>query len=372
MTQEQRQKLISTFSRISWWGDYRISTGKTPYFSFSWSFTGIPNIGRYDVYSFWHADEIKSIYTFKGITHTLDLLYSDNGVIHYELTQTKNAQTQKIESADILWQKDQKKIDLKIPDGEGRQRFIYTQTKEDDFTVKLESSTGALWIPSIPLECQWNIWKIKNISCNIILEEKDKVSLQWKMSEGGDISGNITTPSGSLDFEWYIRKDDFLVTASIAWVTATLANKKSSDGSYVWKLQLPVATVKWTGKVSNEILSDFHIGVTSPAVMWNLDLIKKDDHVEWPFSMKIQGQEVSSGTIMMRSIPKYFDFRLDTNFTDTNTPWFIELHKFTDTVWDPSIHLEEPVGAESILSGSELEKIIQGQSIWEHDKEYKR
>ncbi len=53
---------------------------------------------------------------------------------------------------------------------------------------------------------------------------------------------------------------------------------------------------------------------------------------------------------MVRSIPKYFDFRIDTIVPEIGQPVFLELHKFTEIRWDPTLQLEEPAGAQSIFS----------------------
>jgi hypothetical protein len=92
----------------------------------------------------------------------------------------------------------------------------------------------------------------------------------------------------------------------------------------------------------------------------DIDLIKSGDKVVWPYAVKIQWQEVSSGTLAIRNIPKYFDLRLDTILPSGILPAFLEFQSFTDIRWDKDVKVIEPENAESL--NPMIEKYISEQN----------
>jgi hypothetical protein len=187
---------------------------------------------------------------------------------------------------------------------------------------------------------------------------KNEVSVLFNRNEDDNFTISIKTPSGTIEGDGSLKKNDTKINLSAQWFSATLEHKNHEDGAWEGKLQLPVGLLQWNGKTEDAILTDFHIKWNTPFGRWEMDLTKKDDSVTWPYSIIVQWKETSSGTILLRKIPKYFDIRIDTSLPDTDTPGFFEFHNFTDLRWDKDAKVIEPENAESLtpILQKEIEK----------------
>ena len=182
----------------------------------------------------------------------------------------------------------------------------------------------------------------------LLISQAEKGSILYHMNDDESFTLKIHTPSGDLDGDGRLKKDDILINVSVAGFSSTFEQKNNPDGSWAGKFQLPVGLIKWSGSLQNHTLDDLHIEGTSPLAGVKIDLTKKGDSVSWPYSIITQGQEVSSGTVTLRKIPKYFDIRIDTILPTMALPSFFEFHNFTDIRWDKEAKIKEPEQAEPL------------------------
>ncbi len=227
---------------------------------------------------------------------------------------------------------------LKYTESDGTFAYTMNQSKAEKFQDILDIS----WI--------YTNGKVTALTGSFSIPEspKERFSLTYTWSDDDTFWLTIQTPFGDLDSDGSLKKDDLKINLSAKWFTATLEHKKSSDGWWNGKIQLPVWLIQWNGKIENEILRDLHIKWTSPFAGINLDLIQKDDTVIWPYSLTMEGKEKSNGTITLRKIPKNFDIRVDTLLPNMSVPSFFEFHNFTDLRWDKNAKVIEPENADSL------------------------
>jgi hypothetical protein len=69
----------------------------------------------------------------------------------------------------------------------------------------------------------------------------------------------IDTPSGNLDGDGSLKRDDTKINLSAAGFSMTFEQQKKDDGTWAGKLQLPVGLLRWNGNSKDAILSDLHI-----------------------------------------------------------------------------------------------------------------
>ena len=99
------------------------------------------------------------------------------------------------------------------------------------------------------------------------------------MNDDENFTLKIHTPSGDLDGDGRLKKDDILINVSVAGFSSTFEQKNNPDGSWIGKFQLPVGLIKWNGSVQNNTLDDLHIEGTSPFAGVKIDLTKRGDSV---------------------------------------------------------------------------------------------
>ncbi len=367
---EMNQELSVYLSGITSTGELRISTGEPTYFSLTLSISGSgysDNPIQIDIHSKPESYILKGASQSGSITSTYT--HKDWEKSRYILNLTKWDKTSNI--IEYAGNVSPTNIDANFvfldPTSENTVS-AKVQFLQDDgtFAYTMNQSKGDQFWDIIDLSGVYGSRKITALTWILNLpESRDSgLSLEYNRTEDDSFSLSIKTPSGRIQGDGSLRKNDIKINMTAQWFSATFEQKIHEDGSWDGKFQLPVWLIRWNGKTENEVLSDFHIKWTSPFGWIDLDLTKKDDSVIWPYSINIQWVETSSGTISLRKIPKNFDIRLDTTFPGMDAPSFFKFHNFTDLRWDKDAKVIEPENAESLTPF--MKKMI------EEDSSYKK